>query len=307
MKKLFYIFMIAVFAQHTSAQKDTTAIDFEAIEKSMNYQTGKIKLDNGNATLNVPKGFKFINAKNAQYVLHDLWGNPADATVQGAIIPENTGVTMAGCWLFTVTFDPMGFVKDDDAKDVNYDDLLAEMKKDISDANPERQKSGYGSMQLVGWASKPFYDENKKVLHWAKEIKFNNDSINTLNYDLRILGRKGVFVLSAVGSIEQLNVIKPSINTIISSIEFDEGERYANFDSSTDSVAAWTIGGLVAGKVLAKVGFFALIAKFGKVILLALAGGFAAIKKFFFGKKAQVVSRPNDDEVAELPPSDNAE
>lgn len=293
--------------QFSFAQKDSTTYDFEKIEKSMAYQTGKIKLENGNATLNVPKGFKFINAKNAQYVLHDLWGNPEDQTIQGAIIPEKVGVTQSGCWLFTVTFDPMGFVKDDDAKDVNYDDLLTEMKKDISDANPEREKAGYGKMNLIGWASKPFYDENKKVLHWAKELKFNNDSINTLNYDLRILGRKGVFVLSAVGSIGQLKEIKPSIETIISSIEFNEGEKYGNFDTSTDSVAAWTIGGLVAGKVLAKVGFFAVIAKFGKVILLALVAGIAAAKKFLFGKKEQVMTKPKEEEVAELPKVDNPE
>jgi uncharacterized membrane-anchored protein len=39
-----------------------------------------------------------------------------------------------------------------------------------------------------------------------------------------------------------------------------------------DEVAAWTVGGLVAGKVMAKAGFFVVLLKFWKVIALAVAG-----------------------------------
>ncbi len=299
MKKLLQFLFTLFFTTTFFAQDEKeTKIDFEKVEKSMVYQTGVIKLEAGNASLNVPKGFKFIDAKQAQYVLHDLWGNPEDASIQGAIVPENTGITYSDCWLFTISFDPMGFVKDDDAKDVNYEELLTEMKTDISAQSVEREKAGYGTMQLVGWASKPFYDEKLKVLHWAKELKFNKDSINTLNYDLRVLGRKGVYVLSAVGSIKQLPEIKKSISNVLTSIQYNEGEKYANFDSSTDSVAAWTIGGLVAGKVLAKVGFFAIIAKFGKFIVIGIIAAFAAVKKFFFGNKNQEVTKPKTEEIA---------
>ena len=49
-------------------------------------------------------------------------------------------------------------------------------------------------------------------------------------------------------------------------------------------MAAWTIGGLVAGKVLAKAGFFALILKFIKPILVGGAALFAVIRKFITGK-----------------------
>ena len=301
MKKLLQLLFTLFFTLTFFAQDEKeTEIDFEKIEKSMVYQTGVIKLEGGNASINVPKGFKFIDAKQAQYVLHDLWGNPEDTSIQGAIVPENTGVTYSDCWLFTISFDAMGFVKDDDAKDVNYEELLTEMKTDISTQSVEREKAGYGTMQLIGWASKPFYDEKLKVLHWAKELKFNRDSINTLNYDLRVLGRKGVYVLSAVGSIKQLPEIKKSISNVLTSIQFNEGEKYANFDSSTDTVAAWTIGGLVAGKVLAKVGFFAIIAKFGKFIVIGLIAAFAAVKKFFFGNKNQEVTRPKTEDIAEV-------
>jgi uncharacterized membrane-anchored protein len=128
-------------------------------------------------------------------------------------------------------------------------------------------------------------------LHWAKELKFGTDSLSTLNYNLRVLGRKGIFMLNAVASMDELNEVKSAIDKVITSVEFNEGSRYADFDSNIDEVAAWTIGGLVAGKILAKVGIFAVLAKFGKVIIFGLiaAGGF--IWRFITGKR-----KKNDDD-----------
>jgi uncharacterized membrane-anchored protein len=214
------------------------------------------------------------------YVLSDLWGNPVDSTLLGVLVPANTGVLSPNAWLFTIKYDEMGYVKDDDADDINYDDLLAEQQKETREANPERIKEGYPPIEFVGWASKPYYDKQQKTLHWAKELKFGNDSLNTLNYNLRILGRKGIFVLNAVANMQELPLVKTNISKVLSSVTFKTGSKYSDFLPDVDKVAAWTIGGLVAGKILAKVGFFVLFAKFWKLILLAIVGGGSAIWKF---------------------------
>jgi uncharacterized membrane-anchored protein len=277
--------------------KDTTTVqDYAQLESQLKYEKGTINLLTGNAKLNVPNGFGYLNAKQAQYVLKDLWGNPEDKNILGALVPDGKGVLSDGSWLFTISYDDMGYVKDEDAEEVDYDELLKEIQEDFKAANPERVKLGYPEMTLQGWASKPFYDADKKVLHWAKELKFGKDSINTLNYDLRVLGRKGVFILQAVSSMEQLPEVKANIKNVISSIQFNKGDQYSDFDSSTDEVAAWTIGGLVAGKVLAKVGFFAVLLKFWKIGLVAIIAGWAAIKKFLFGKNDHETVRPVENE-----------
>jgi uncharacterized membrane-anchored protein len=49
---------------------------------------------------------------------------------------------------------------------------------------------------------------------------------------------------------------------------------------------------LVAGKVLAKVGFFALILKFWKIILVGLGTVGIAVRKFFLRKKEQEEQQP---------------
>ncbi|MDQ1164813.1 DUF2167 domain-containing protein [Flavobacterium sp. SORGH_AS_0622] len=127
------------------------------------------------------------------------------------------------------------------------------------------------------------------------------------NYDLRVLGRKGMYNISAVAGVNQLEEVKASIPGIIKSVEFNDGNKYLDFDADTDTVAAWTIGGLVAGKVLAKVGFFAILAKFGKFIVIGIIAAFAAVKKFLFGSKDQVVARPAEEETALLEENNSTE
>ena len=150
--------------------------------------------------------------------------------------------------------------------------LMEEMQADAAAANEERTKAGYESIAIVGWASKPYYDSEKKVLHWAKEIKFGETDGTTLNYNVRILGRKGVIVLNAVASMLQLPDVKQNIEPVLASFSYSDGNKYADFNPELDEVAAWTIGGLVAGKVLAKAGILALLLKNIKLILLAIGG-----------------------------------
>ena len=257
----------------------------DSIEKSLNYKTGVIQLGSGIATINVPAGFKFLEPAEAKYVIEDLWGNPKGAAPLGALFPVNSGATDAGGYAFIVNYEDIGYVKDHDADKINYDDLLKELKESSEKDNEERKKMNLFTMDLLGWAAKPYYDKEKKVLHWAKEFSIPGAEQHTLNYDVRILGRKGVLTLQAVSSMQELDSVNSHIDEVLGMVTFSEGNRYAEFDSKTDEVAAWTIGGLVAGKVLAKVGFFAIILKFLKFIIIGIGVAGTAIWKFISGKK----------------------
>jgi uncharacterized membrane-anchored protein len=257
----------------------------DSVSAAMKYETGQIKLSNGIAQLNVPQGFKFLNAEQARYVLSDLWGNPPDNDVVGMIFPETGGPFADSNYAFVVSWQQMGYVKDEDAHKIDYDDMLKDLQKGEAEENKERQKMGYSTIHMVGWAAKPFYDKTNKVLHWAKELEFDGSEEHTLNYDVRILGRKGVLSLNAVAGMAELPLVKKDIDKVLHIATFTEGNKYSDFDSKIDDVAAWTIGGLVAGKVLAKVGFLAVILKFGKFILIGIAAIGAFIFKFFKKKK----------------------
>lgn len=282
MKTVITIFVLALAVQaFASEETDSVQLFFDSLEASFHYQHGEIKLENGIGSLNVPKGFRYLDPKQADYVIHDLWGNPPGGENLGMIVPESIGITSADSWAFIITYDDMGYVKDDDATDMDYDELLTEMQSDAASTNEERKKLGYETIAIVGWASKPFYDNEKKVLHWAKEIKFGETEGTTLNYNVRVLGRKGVLVLNAVAAMEQLPDVKENIDPVLTSFSYADGNKYADFNPELDEVAAWTIGGLVAGKVLAKAGFFALILKNIKLIALAIGGLGTAIWRWY--------------------------
>ncbi|MER3465346.1 MAG: hypothetical protein C4329_13970 [Chitinophagaceae bacterium] len=138
----------------------------DSVEKTLHYQTGKIEWQNGLATLQIPKGFKFQNSSEAKYIIEDVWGNLKEQAPLGMVVPEKLMASIAN-YAFIVEYQNIGFVKDDDASKINYTDLLKEMKEDNVKVDEERKKAGISEMNLLGWATAPHYDKEKKVLYWA--------------------------------------------------------------------------------------------------------------------------------------------
>lgn len=259
---------------------------------SLQKNQGRISLPGTDATLNIPDEFYFLSAKDAETVLVDVWGNPPGQNVLGMIFPANFTPFDAESWAVTVEYEQDGYVSDEDAADIDYTELLVQMQQDTAEASKERVEHGYEPIALVGWAAKPFYDQAQHKLHWAKEIQFGDNEVNTLNYNIRVLGRKGVLVLNFIAGMEQLPQINQNLDSVLALAEFDSGAQYADFNPELDQVAAYGLGALVAGKVLAKTGFLALalvfLKKFGVFILL----GLGALLRKLFAKKS-VPTSPN--------------
>lgn len=307
MKKLLFLFLAFMLSAtlyagdkdslRQAAEKLRYFID--SVNKTFKYETGTISLPNGIAKLNIPAGFKFLDAKQSKYVISDLWGNPPSEDILGMIFPGKGGAIGDSSYAFVITYNEMGYVKDEDADEIDYDEMMKTFHKEEPEENKEREKQGYPPIHTVGWAAKPFYDKQNKVLHWAKELKFGTEEgVHTLNYDIRILGRKGILSLNAVSTMNELPLVKQDIDEVVHMAAFTEGNTYKDFNPDVDEVAAWTIGGLVAGKVLAKAGALVFLAKFWKLIVLGFValGGF--LMKFFKRRKAQEAALQPEQETA---------
>lgn len=257
---------------------------------SLDRQQGIIKLPNGVATLNVPENFYYLNPNDAEKILVEVWGNPpgAGTNTLGMLFPIEGTPFDSDNWGVSIEYIEDGYVSDSDADEIDYDDLLANMQESTRNENKARAEQGYEPIELVGWAANPFYDKQSHKLHWAQELKFGNQSPNTLNYNIRVLGRKGILLLNFIAGMEQKEIIDSKLDTVLALAEFDEGSRYEDFDPSIDKVAAYGLGALVAGKVIAKTGFlaaaFIFLKKFGVLIVIGIG---VLLGKLFKRKKLQ--------------------
>ena len=257
--------------------------------ESLDYKVGVNALTAGGVQLNIPKGFYYLSADDARRIIVDAWGNPpaAGEHILGMILPSSKS-PIEDIWGAIITFDEDGYVSDEDAAKINYSDLLKEMQTSIAQDSEERVKQGFGSIRLVGWASPPYYDPAAHKLHWAKELEFDGSPQHTLNYDVRALGRKGVLKMNFVAGMQQLPEIKAVIPAVMGMPEFIVGSRYEDYVPGTDKVAAYGLGALIAGKLASKAGLMVLALAFLKkgwiLIVLALAGVWKFIARFFQGK-----------------------
>ncbi len=244
-------------------------------------------------TLKLPANYLFIPQPNATQVLNAM-GNPgSDKRLQGLVFPVDRD-----SWFMIVRFESAGYVKDDDAKDWNADDLLNSYREGTEEANKERKKMGVPELEILGWSEKPVYDAATHRLVWAMSSKERGGNAaygQVVNYNTYALGREGYFTLNLVTDLAELPKHKTHAAAMLSALDFNDGKRYADFNSSTDRVAEYGLAALVAGVAAKKLGFFALalafLAKFAKIGFLAVAAFGAGIFKIF-GKKKKNVETP---------------
>lgn len=251
-----------------AAEKQMTAEEFEA---QLHYQQGQIKLPGGKAVLNVPENFRYLDPEDSRKILEQAWGNPPGGKTLGMLFPSDVSPLSREGWGVVISYDHDGHVSDSDAKEIDYDDLLKNMQDETSEASKERVKQGYEAIKLVGWAEPPSYNGSNHKMYWAKELKFGNMGENTLNYNIRVLGREGVLVLNAVAGMNQLGQIKHEMQDVLAFSNFTKGNRYEDFNANTDKVAEYGLAALIGGAVAAKTGLLA------KLVALLIAGKKAII------------------------------
>ena len=254
--------------------------------EALDYKQGIVPIGGADITLTVPDGYYYLDQKDATRVLVELWGNPpgAASAVLGMIFSASA-TPYDDTWGAVVSFDNDGYVTDENADEIDYDALLSEMRSDTEAANAARREQGFEPVTLIGWASQPFYERESHKLHWAKELRFGTTTPHTLNYNVRVLGRHGVLNINFISEVDKLTTIRNSIPAVMEMPKFNEGARYADYIPGTDKLAAYGIGGLIAGKVLSKAGILAVLLAFLKkgwiFIALALGGLFTMARRFF--------------------------
>lgn len=271
----------------TAAEVDPAA----AFEASLRYQTGSIALPGGLAALSLSPAFRYLDPADTERLLVEAWGNPSGDGTLGMILPADVSPLSMEGWGVIVTYSDEGHVSDSDAGDIDYVQLLSDMQAATEEESQARIEAGQPGYALIGWADQPRYDATEKKLFWAKEIKFGDAPENTLNYNVRVLGREGVLVLNAVASMGQLQPIRTAMADMLPQVSFTAGNTYADFDASTDKAAAYGVAALIAGGLAAKSGLLAklLVLLFAakKLVGVIVIGGIAWAWSWLRGRKSK--------------------
>ena len=264
-----------------------------AFESGLHWKTGEISLGDGIAQLRVPSDWRYLDPADTERVLVDAWGNPRrEEPALGMLFAADVSPVDDDGWGIVISFQPDGHVSDADAAEIDYDALLRELQAGAREANEARAKAGYPAVELIGWAAKPYYDPASHKLYWARELQFGSEPQHTLNYDVRVLGRRGVLVMKAVAPMHQVDAVQARMRDALALVEFSPGHRYEEFDSKVDVVAAYGIGGLVAGGLLAKAGFFKMLlvgllaAK--KFVVIGVVAAVGAITRFWRARRPAI-------------------
>lgn len=206
-------------------------------------------------------------------------------------LPEpgnNIVFSKSGGWWADFSFNPIGYVKDDEK--INADDLLKTLKNADGPSNEERKRLGFSPLYTEGWYVPPHYDPQTKRLEWG--VKLNSEGRTVLNYTIRLLGRTGVMSATLVSSPETLDKDVASFKQVLQGFDFNAGERYSEFKQG-DHVAEYGLAALVVGgaaAVATKKGFWAVIAGFlataWKLVVAGAIAAFAGLKALFKKKEA---------------------
>ena len=270
------------------AQDDDAAA--EAFYASLNYREGTVAVQGANAQLALDSSFRYLEAADARRVLEQAWGNPPDETVLGMVVPADIPLQETESWAVVVTANEDGYVSDEEAAEIDYDEMLADMQAGTEEDNEARQAQGYSTVHLLGWATPPRYDAANKKLYWAKELQFQDSPEPTINYDVRVLGRRGYLSLNAVAQKSSLAAVEAGMQRLIPQAGFVDGERYADYNPSTDKMAAYGLAALVGGGLAAKAGLFgklfAVLLAAKKIVIPLLIGAVALIARLFGRKKS---------------------
>lgn len=233
------------------------------------------------AKIEVPGGYQFLDGKSTRAYLEAM-GEPTSGQELGLLTPTN------GDWSVFFEYDDVGYVKDDDKDKLDADKLLSAIKRGNEEGNKVRRKAGQPALEIVGWEVPPRYDEKTHNLEWA--IRATSEGREILNYNTRLLGRKGYMEVVLVIEPENLKSTLPTFRNLLTGYSFETGQTYAEYRAGDKvakvGLAALVVGGAAVGA--AKLGLFAMLGAFlkkgWKLIVVALAGLAAVIKKLFGGR-----------------------
>lgn len=252
--------------------------------QSIPWKHGPETGDLNHATIAIPAGTMFADGAGTRKYL-ELNHNPTSNKELGMVAAEDFS------WFMIFDFSDVGYVKDEEKDEIDANAILASLREGVVEENKVRQQRGWNTIAIEGWASAPRYEPTTHNLEWATTIKNEKTGKQSVNHNIRILGRGGVMEAALVVSPEDYAASLPNARKLLEGFAYKEGQRYSEFKKG-DKIAEYGLIGLMTGGAIAAAAKTGLLAKLGKGIFkigaIIIAGAGALLSKLFGRKKDNV-------------------
>src|SRR5688572_4102584 len=175
-------------------------------EPQFHWQPGPAKIPLGHElTLDLPEEHVYLNPKDAK-VLLEKSGNFFGDGFLGIVLSK-----AKANWWVSIQYSEEGYIKDDEKLDA--DEILKSIKEGNEQANEMRKEKGFPELVIDGWTESPHYDKAVHHLIWG--ILGHDVEGKSLNYNTRILGRRGVVSLNLITDPTTLEQDKPEVQKLL--------------------------------------------------------------------------------------------
>jgi uncharacterized membrane-anchored protein len=165
-------------------------------------------------------------------------------------------------------------VKDDEKDELDADSLLKTLREGQAYGNERRREMGLGRTRTGRLGSAAKYNIETNNLEWGTIVRSASGG-DSVNYNTRLLGRRGVMEVALVCSPDELQALLPQYQSILAGYDYIDGERYAEFRQG-DRMAQYGLTALVAGGAAVAASKMGLFAKFGAFLCQAGKGSHPA-------------------------------
>ncbi len=201
------------------------------------------------AVYSLPAERVFLPKDKARELVEGAGHQWDDSTV-GVVLGEATGSE----WLAFVDLLDDGYIKDNEASNLDATKLLDAYKVGVAADNEARVRAGAKPLVVTGWVDAPRYDEMHRLVSCvgASAEPVSDPKNGIVNCTSYALGRSGAFKVIVATSGEGYAKLKDEASKIAGSIVYDPGKGYADVDLAKDPISRYGLVALATGSFAAK-------------------------------------------------------
>jgi uncharacterized membrane-anchored protein len=263
------------FGEEAPAGKPPAKDPFADIKFERGPLVGKLE---DLATVDIPETMDFIAGRAESRKFIEATKNLVSNQEVGIVLPRADDEQ----WWVSFEFDPIGYVKDDEKGSLDADAILESLRAGTERGNVTRKQRGWEELHLIGWHTAPRYNATTQNLEWATRLRGSGGE--GVNYNIRLLGRRGVMSVTLVADPQQLEPTLAKLQKLLGGFKYVPEQTYSSYTRG-DKIAAYGLTGLVVGGAIAVAAKTGLLAKLWKVLVAGLVVVGGALKKLFGGRK----------------------